>query len=127
MAVTCYQDDIDGGIFSSAKNGSESVPSTPAFPLSPETPYGKDMSASIYLFIKIVLLTFYLLLKRNCIFPSLLVKTPPLHHQQIASSLKVSSPSELYRTSPGKILILLKSFETELCMKSTNKIVVILL
>lgn len=102
MAVTCYQDEIDGGIFS-AKNGNESVPSTPGFPLSPETPYGKDMSASIYLFIKI----FYLLLKRNCIFPSLLVKTPPLHHQQIVSSLKVSSPSELYRTSPGKIPILL--------------------
>ncbi|XP_038029623.2 tensin-3 isoform X2 [Anas platyrhynchos] len=66
MAVTCYQDEIDGGIFS-AKNGNESVPSTPGFPLSPETPY---------------------------------VKTPPLHHQQMVSSLKVSSPSELYRTSP---------------------------
>ncbi|KQK80839.1 tensin-3 [Amazona aestiva] len=65
MAVACYQDEIDGGIFSPTKNGNELVPSTPAFPLSPETPY---------------------------------VKTPPLYHQQIPSSHKVSSPSELYRT-----------------------------
>ncbi|NXK50795.1 TENS3 protein, partial [Chauna torquata] len=100
MSVACYEDAIDGGIFSPANNGNEAVPSTPAFPLSPETPYGKEMSASISLFISIVLLTFYLLLKRNCIFSSLLVKTPPLHHQQIASSLKVSSPSELYRANP---------------------------
>ncbi|NXK80979.1 TENS3 protein, partial [Amazona guildingii] len=39
MAVACYQDEIDGGIFSPTKNGNELVPSTPAFPLSPETPY----------------------------------------------------------------------------------------
>uniref|UniRef100_A0A672TSD6 Tensin 3 n=1 Tax=Strigops habroptila TaxID=2489341 RepID=A0A672TSD6_STRHB len=65
MAVACYQDEIDGGVFSPTKNGNELVPSTPAFPLSPETPY---------------------------------VKTPPLYHQRIPSSHKVSSPSELYRT-----------------------------
>uniref|UniRef100_A0A672TTZ0 Tensin 3 n=1 Tax=Strigops habroptila TaxID=2489341 RepID=A0A672TTZ0_STRHB len=39
MAVACYQDEIDGGVFSPTKNGNELVPSTPAFPLSPETPY----------------------------------------------------------------------------------------
>ncbi|XP_062425594.1 tensin-3 isoform X1 [Rhea pennata] len=41
MAVACYQDEIDGGIFSPTKNGNEAVSSTPAFPLSPETPYVK--------------------------------------------------------------------------------------
>ncbi|NWZ45970.1 TENS3 protein, partial [Haliaeetus albicilla] len=39
MAVAHYQDEIDGGIFSPTKNGNEAVPSTPAFPLSPETSY----------------------------------------------------------------------------------------
>ncbi|XP_042662609.1 tensin-3 isoform X4 [Tyto alba] len=67
MTDARYQDEIDGGIFSPTKNGNEAVPSTPAFPLSPETSY---------------------------------VKTPPLYHQRIPSSPKVSSPSELYRTSP---------------------------
>ncbi|XP_056194678.1 tensin-3 isoform X9 [Falco biarmicus] len=67
MTVARYQDEIDGGIFSPTKNGNEAVPSTPAFPLSPETSY---------------------------------VKTPPLYHQRIPSSQKVSSPPELYRTSP---------------------------
>ncbi|XP_067147289.1 tensin-3 isoform X4 [Apteryx mantelli] len=38
MAIACYQDEIDGGIFSPTKNGNEAVSSTPAFPLSPETP-----------------------------------------------------------------------------------------
>ncbi|NXE53411.1 TENS3 protein, partial [Casuarius casuarius] len=46
MAMACYQDEIDGGVFSPTKNGNEAVSSTPAFPLSPETPYGKEMSAS---------------------------------------------------------------------------------
>lgn len=55
MAVACYQDEIDGGIFSPTKNGNELVPSTPAFPLSPETPYGKEC---LSLFILIALLTF---------------------------------------------------------------------
>ncbi|NXG54855.1 TENS3 protein, partial [Hemiprocne comata] len=41
MAVACYQDEIDGRIFSSTKNGNEAVSSTPAFPLSPETSYSK--------------------------------------------------------------------------------------
>ncbi|NXV24058.1 TENS3 protein, partial [Cepphus grylle] len=45
MAVAFYQDEIDGGIISPTKNGNEAVPSTPAFPLSPET-YGKEMSAA---------------------------------------------------------------------------------
>ncbi|XP_054049518.1 tensin-3 isoform X6 [Rissa tridactyla] len=67
MAVAFYQDEIDGGIISPTKNGNEAVPSTPAFPLSPDTSY---------------------------------VKTPPLYHQRIPSCQKVSSPSELYRTSP---------------------------
>ncbi|NXW18147.1 TENS3 protein, partial [Circaetus pectoralis] len=43
MAVARYQDEIDGGIFSPTKNGNEAVPSTPAFPLSPETSYGKEI------------------------------------------------------------------------------------
>ncbi|NXE81050.1 TENS3 protein, partial [Cochlearius cochlearius] len=47
MSVGCYQDEIDGGVFST-ENGNEAVPCTPAFPLSPETPYGKEMSVSIY-------------------------------------------------------------------------------
>ncbi|XP_043820802.1 tensin-3 isoform X3 [Dromiciops gliroides] len=34
-------DVIDGGIFSPTKNGNESVPPTPSFPISPETPYVK--------------------------------------------------------------------------------------
>ncbi|XP_061852978.1 tensin-3 isoform X2 [Colius striatus] len=67
IPVACYQDEIDGRIFSPTKNGNEAIPSTPAFPLSTETSY---------------------------------VKTPPLYHQRIPSSQKVSSPSELYRTSP---------------------------
>ncbi|XP_074054349.1 tensin-3 isoform X5 [Macrotis lagotis] len=37
-------DVIDGGIFSPTKNGNESVPPTPAFPVSPETPYVKTPS-----------------------------------------------------------------------------------
>ncbi|XP_068252100.1 tensin-3 isoform X5 [Nyctibius grandis] len=41
MPVSRYEDEIDGGIFSPTKNGSEAVPSTPAFPLSPETSYVK--------------------------------------------------------------------------------------
>ncbi|NXP08582.1 TENS3 protein, partial [Thinocorus orbignyianus] len=69
MSVACSRDEIDGGICSPTKNGNEAVPSTPAFPLSPETPY---------------------------------VKTPPLYHQCMPSCQKVSSPSELYRTSPEK-------------------------
>ncbi|XP_064025998.1 tensin-3 isoform X2 [Pogoniulus pusillus] len=67
MAAARYQDEIDGEVFSPAKNGNETALSTPAFPLSPETSY---------------------------------VKSPPLYHQRIPSSQKVSSPSELYRTSP---------------------------
>ncbi|NXG45635.1 TENS3 protein, partial [Psilopogon haemacephalus] len=67
VAVAHYQDELDGEVFSPAKNGSETALSTPAFPLSPETSY---------------------------------VKTSPLYHQRIPSSQKVSSPSELYRTSP---------------------------
>ncbi|XP_072454220.1 tensin-3 isoform X6 [Notamacropus eugenii] len=37
-------DVIDGGIFSPTKNGNESVLPTPAFPVSPETPYVKTPS-----------------------------------------------------------------------------------
>ncbi|XP_042637372.1 tensin-3 [Orycteropus afer afer] len=42
--ITSYPSDIDvidGRIFSPAKNGSEPASSTPAFPVSPETPYVK--------------------------------------------------------------------------------------
>ncbi|XP_068008702.1 tensin-3 isoform X4 [Melanerpes formicivorus] len=39
MAVARYQDEIDGGVFSPSKSGNETVLSTPAFPLSPETSY----------------------------------------------------------------------------------------
>lgn len=47
MAVAHYQDEVDGGIFSPTKNGNEAVLSTPAFPLSPETSYGKEMSVCL--------------------------------------------------------------------------------
>ncbi|KFR00219.1 Tensin-3 [Nipponia nippon] len=47
MGVACYQDKIDGGIFSPTKNGNEAVPSTPAFPLSPETSYAKRSAAHL--------------------------------------------------------------------------------
>ncbi|XP_023775343.1 tensin-3 isoform X2 [Cyanistes caeruleus] len=65
MIVVHYQDEIDGGILSTMKNGNEAVTFTSAFPLSTEMTY---------------------------------VTTPPLCHQQIPSSQKVSSPSERYRT-----------------------------
>uniref|UniRef100_A0A8C8R548 Tensin 3 n=1 Tax=Pelusios castaneus TaxID=367368 RepID=A0A8C8R548_9SAUR len=39
-------DEVDRGIFSPTKNRNDSVPPTPAFPVSPETPYGEEMSAS---------------------------------------------------------------------------------
>ncbi|XP_050826749.1 tensin-3 isoform X5 [Serinus canaria] len=39
MSVVHYQDEIDGGIFSTIKNGNEAVTFTPAFPLSPEVTY----------------------------------------------------------------------------------------
>lgn len=58
MTVIHYQDEIDGGVFSTIKNGNEAVTFTSAFPLSPEMKYGKKMSVSIYLFILIALLTF---------------------------------------------------------------------
>uniref|UniRef100_G1MRB4 Uncharacterized protein n=1 Tax=Meleagris gallopavo TaxID=9103 RepID=G1MRB4_MELGA len=105
LPVACYQDEIYGGIFSLAGKRNEDAPSTPAFSLPPETPYGKEMLSSISFFILMVQLTFYLLLKRNYIFPSVLVRTPPLYHQQISSSQKVISPPGLYKTSPGKTLI----------------------
>ncbi|XP_069715821.1 tensin-3 isoform X2 [Phaenicophaeus curvirostris] len=41
MTAACYQDAIDGGIFFPMKNGNETVPCTPAFPLSPGTTYVK--------------------------------------------------------------------------------------
>ncbi|XP_066487515.1 tensin-3 isoform X2 [Tiliqua scincoides] len=44
MGVAHYQeglDEADGGIFSPTKNGNETIPTTPAFPVSPETPYVK--------------------------------------------------------------------------------------
>ena len=43
--VTAYPPDldaVDGRIFSPTSSGSESVSPTPAFPVSPETPYGKN-------------------------------------------------------------------------------------
>ncbi|XP_044309547.1 tensin-3 isoform X3 [Varanus komodoensis] len=44
MGTVHYQedlDDVDGPVFSPSKIGNESVPATPAFPVSPETPYVK--------------------------------------------------------------------------------------
>ncbi|XP_053117977.1 tensin-3 isoform X3 [Hemicordylus capensis] len=44
MGVAHHQeslDEADGSIFSPTKNGNETVPATPAFPVSPETPYVK--------------------------------------------------------------------------------------
>ncbi|XP_062986654.1 tensin-3 isoform X2 [Elgaria multicarinata webbii] len=34
-------DEVDGSVFSPTKSGNESIPATPAFPVSPETPYVK--------------------------------------------------------------------------------------
>ncbi|XP_039565490.1 tensin-3 isoform X5 [Passer montanus] len=65
MIVVHYQDEIDGEIFSTIKNGNETVTFTSAFPLSPEVTYVTAASPC---------------------------------YQQIPSSQKVSSPSELYRT-----------------------------
>lgn len=48
MAVAHYQDEIDGGMFSPTKNGNKAAPSTPSFPLSPETPYGKERSFFLF-------------------------------------------------------------------------------
>uniref|UniRef100_A0A8D0HAP9 Tensin 3 n=1 Tax=Sphenodon punctatus TaxID=8508 RepID=A0A8D0HAP9_SPHPU len=48
MGATHYRehlDEVDGGIFSPTKNGNETVPPTPAFPVSPETPYGEGGGA----------------------------------------------------------------------------------
>ncbi|NXJ67948.1 TENS3 protein, partial [Rostratula benghalensis] len=117
MAVACYLDEMEGGICSPTKNGNEAAPPTPAFPLSPETSYGKEITVSIYLFILIALLTFKLLLKRNCTFSSLLVKTPPLYHQCIPSCQKVSSPSELYRTSPASNEAIQEKFDVINCQQ----------
>uniref|UniRef100_A0ACB8FV49 Uncharacterized protein n=1 Tax=Sphaerodactylus townsendi TaxID=933632 RepID=A0ACB8FV49_9SAUR len=42
--AACYHknlDEADGSIFTPTKNGNESAPATPAFPVSPETPYVK--------------------------------------------------------------------------------------
>lgn len=44
MVIAVYPSDLDradGRIFSPTKSGSESLPPTPAFPVSPQTPYGK--------------------------------------------------------------------------------------
>nr|XP_033786327.1 tensin-3 isoform X3 [Geotrypetes seraphini] len=44
MNITGYREDldeVDSGLYSPSKNGNESVPPTPAFPVSPETPYVK--------------------------------------------------------------------------------------
>ncbi|XP_069469436.1 tensin-3 isoform X2 [Ambystoma mexicanum] len=44
MNISGYQssrDEVDSSIFSPTKNGNDSVPPTPAFPVSPETPYMK--------------------------------------------------------------------------------------
>lgn len=51
MVVVHYQDEIEGGIFSTIKNGNEAVTFTSAFSLSPEMTHGKKMSVSTYLFI----------------------------------------------------------------------------
>ncbi|NWU90993.1 TENS3 protein, partial [Upupa epops] len=47
MAVACYQDEIDEGIFSPTENGSETVSSTPSFPLSPESSYARRSAAHL--------------------------------------------------------------------------------
>ncbi|XP_069072250.1 tensin-3 isoform X1 [Pleurodeles waltl] len=38
-------DEVDSSIFSPTKNGNDSVPPTPAFPVSPETPYVKNLAS----------------------------------------------------------------------------------
>ncbi|NWI17683.1 TENS3 protein, partial [Crypturellus soui] len=45
--MACYQDEIDGGIYSPTKNGNEAVSSTPPFVLSPATPYVKRPAARL--------------------------------------------------------------------------------
>ncbi|NXE64804.1 TENS3 protein, partial [Calcarius ornatus] len=50
IIVGHYQDEIDGRIFSTIKNGNETVTFALASPLSPEVTYGKKMSIFIYLF-----------------------------------------------------------------------------
>ncbi|NWS27977.1 TENS3 protein, partial [Polioptila caerulea] len=45
MIIVRYQDEIDGGIFSTIKNGNEAVTFTSAFPLSPEMTHVKRSAA----------------------------------------------------------------------------------
>ncbi|NXN18730.1 TENS3 protein, partial [Indicator maculatus] len=68
MAAACYHDEIDGGVFSPAKSGNETVLSTPAFPLSPETPYAKRSAARLSCTEPVLVSYPYLLqnLKQNC-------------------------------------------------------------
>ncbi|KFP07556.1 Tensin-3 [Calypte anna] len=47
MAVACYQDEIDGEIFSPVKNGNEALSSTSVFSLSPETSSAKRSAARL--------------------------------------------------------------------------------
>ncbi|NXT71725.1 TENS3 protein, partial [Chaetops frenatus] len=47
MVVVHCQDEIDGGIFSTTKNGNEAVTLTSAFPLSPEMTYAKRSAAHL--------------------------------------------------------------------------------
>ncbi|NXM50963.1 TENS3 protein, partial [Gymnorhina tibicen] len=62
MVVVHYQDEIDGGIFSTIKNGHEAVTFPSAFSLSPEMTYAKRSAAHL-----------------SCTEPLLVSTTPPPH------------------------------------------------
>ncbi|NXO14513.1 TENS3 protein, partial [Oriolus oriolus] len=47
MVVVHYQDEIDGGIFSTVKNGNEAVTFTSGFSVSPEMTYAKRSAANL--------------------------------------------------------------------------------
>ncbi|NXP84030.1 TENS3 protein, partial [Passerina amoena] len=65
MIVVHYQDEIDGGIFSTIKNGNEAVTFTSAFPLSPDVTYAKRSAAH-----------------RSCTEPFLVRTTPASQHSK---------------------------------------------
>ncbi|NXF97312.1 TENS3 protein, partial [Eubucco bourcierii] len=70
MGVARYQDEVDGEVFSPAKNGNETALSTPAFPLSPETSYAKRSAAHLSSTEPVLVRYLYLLqtLKQNCLY-----------------------------------------------------------
>ncbi|NXD35448.1 TENS3 protein, partial [Copsychus sechellarum] len=83
MTTVHYQDEIDGRIFSTIKNGNEAVAFTSAFPLSPEMTYAKRSAAHL-----------------SCTEPLLVrVTAPAPRHSELPKSTK-SNPTHSGSASP---------------------------